>query len=289
MTKNNARIQKVIFVHLPKTAGTTLHMIIERHYAARNVFSTGAGAQKAVEEFKKMSDARRAEIHILKGHMAYGLHEYLPGSSAYITMLREPIDRTISFFYFVRQDPKHYHYDFIKTRNLSLEEYLESKISIMMDNTQVRLISGVWDEPRHGECTTETLEEAKRNLRENFAVVGLTERFDESLLLLKKAFGWHDIYYIRQNVTSNRPKKSELSPSTLRTLEKHNQLDMELYQYATLLFEEQLRRQGYSFAMRFKTFQVVNRLANPLFHIYQEVRKRSIRVFIRKWIRRIFQ
>ncbi len=221
---------------------------------------------------------------MFRGHMGFGVHHLLPGPSTYMTILRDPIERVISYYYFIRRTSHHYLHDFIRSEELDLKAFVESKAHVMIDNAQTRIISGVWHGPKFGECTHETLEMAKRNLREDFAVVGLTERFDETLFLLKKAFGWRNIFYIRQNVTANRPRRSELSPATLDAIVKTNQLDIDLYRYATSLFEEQIRRQGPSFAIEVKAFQLVNLLIWG----YWQVRKVSVRVFVQKWIDRIF-
>lgn len=283
--------QTIIFLHIPKTAGTTLHLIIERHYPPESIFSLGPMAQDSIREFKNMSEARRAEIRVLKGHMGFGLHEFVPGPWAYFTLLREPIDRVISFYYFVHRTRQHYLYDFVQSEHVGLKEFIESQATPMVDNAQTRMLSGVWLDVGFGECTKETLEQAKRNLRESFTVVGLTERFDETLFLLKRAFGWDKLFYTKQNVTANRPQKSDLPSDTLDTLVNVNLLDIELYQYATELFEEQVRRQGLSFVKEVKAFQLANHLNNPsdnlLIKAYWEMRKYSVRTFIKNWMQRI--
>ena len=46
-----------------------------------------------------------------------------------------------------------------------------------------------------GEVTDEMLEQAKHNLREELVFFGLTERFDESLVLAKRRLGFRSILY----------------------------------------------------------------------------------------------
>lgn len=281
-SKNTNREQQIIFMHIPKTAGFTLQKIIERQYPAQSLYTLESLKEsELIAAFKNMSQARRAEIRMLQGHlnMSQRLHEFMPGPTTYCTILRDPVERVISHYYFVRDTPGHYLRDFATEK--SLKELLESRQAVMLNDMHVRLLSGVLGDLGFGECTQETLETAKKNLREHFSVVGLTERFDETLLLLKNAYGWQDVCYTRKNVTPSRPTRDELPPGTLEAIIETHQLDLQLYQYASTLFEEQLRQQGPLFPLKVKAFQSKNRLYNS--RAYQEIRKRSLRAFIRGW------
>lgn len=277
----------IIFLHIPKTAGTTLHRIIERQYQPEQLYSPGLTKGHAVGELAKLSKERRAQIRMFRGHMGFGVHRHLPRPSTYMTVLRRPVDRVISYYYFIRRTAHHYLHDSVKSEELNLRMFIESKAHVMIDNAQTRILSGVWHGPAFGECTPEMLEMAKNNLHESFAVVGLTERFDETLFLMKRAFGWRNLFYTHQNVTPNRPSRDGLSPDTLQAVMKANQLDIDLYQYATKLFEGQIGQQEPSFTMEVKIFQLSNRLLSGLIWGYWQARKISIRAFVRKCINQL--
>ena len=102
------------------------------------------------------------------------------------------------------------------------------------DNVQCKFIDGaVYEEP----CTAEICEKAKENLVRYFSVVGLSERFEESLALMKLRFGWKFQRYSSFNVTRTRPKKADLPRSTLDLIEEKNSFDMSLYDCAAKLFQ----------------------------------------------------
>lgn len=251
-------VDTTIFLHIHKTAGTTLHRVIERQYRPEQIWTLDG--EHFLDDLLALSEAQRAHIRLLRGHMIFGLHEYMPGSTTYFTLLREPVERVISFFYFIRRNPHHYHFAPITSRDLNLKQFLELRQNNMMDNGQTRMLAGAQQyEYLVGECTPELLEAAKRNLRENFSVVGLMERFDETLLLLKQAYGWGNLRYVRQNVTGSRPLQADLPPATLDLVAECNQLDLELYEYASTLFEEQVQEQGPGFARQLRLFQAANR------------------------------
>lgn len=250
--------ETIIFLHIPKTAGTTLHHIIDRQYPEKSIFSLGPYAQKSIKKFKQMSDEQKARTRMLQGHMGYGLHRFIPHRTQYFTLLRDPIERVISFYYFIRRNEQHYLFDFVETENRSLKEFMESQVTPMVNDAQVRMISGVWLDTPFGECTPGLLESAKVNLRDNFAVVGLTERFDETLLLLKRQFGWTNVFYRRQNVTKSRPTKNDLPPDILRSIVDANKLDIQLYEYAQELFEQRLKQQSFAFQIELAVLRGVN-------------------------------
>ena len=125
------------------------------------------------------------------------------------------------------------------TKQLTLEQYIQTN---PLNNIQTRLLAGGASavDSLADDCTAETLATAKDNLARHFSLIGLTERFDESLALAKLLFGWKITRYARFRVTQNRPKMETISPRVLSLIEDHCQFDIALYQYATTLFEQAL-------------------------------------------------
>jgi hypothetical protein len=94
-----------------------------------------------------------------------------------------------------------------------------------------------------GACDTQLLNIAKRNIEEHFSLAGLSERFDESLALMAILLGWDwTPSYEKLNVSSNKPEKVQIDASTRRSIEQANPLDVELYAWAKLRFEDLLSR-----------------------------------------------
>jgi hypothetical protein len=274
-----------IFVHIPKTAGTTLARIAERHYPARARLHLEHHDQ-SVRAFQALSKTRRAEIRFLRGHIPFGLHQHCPRPATYFTLLRHPIDRMISYYGFVQREPPHYLHDYANQPGMTLKRYVEDRVSLQMDNMQTRLLSGVWTDPGYGECDQATLDLAKRNLDRHFDVVGITERFDESLLLLKRALGWRNIHYVRHNVSSGRPRSDSLDAETLSVLHKCNQLDLELYRHAQARLADQLRAYGPTLSQDLRSFRFTNRLVQPFGRVYWQARRISLRAWLKARVAR---
>lgn len=261
--------ENIIFLHLPKTAGSTINNLINQLYPEDVIFSIEGNPFAAVDAFASLSQGERAKFHVIKGHLAYGFHHWLVGKSHYFTFLREPIDRVLSDYYFILRTPSTPHHAYVTENNLSLKEVVEStKPLIMMHNTQTILLSGLW-QPGIQECSEEVLERAMENLRRHFTVC-ITERFDESLLLLKNRFKWQKIDYQKANVTLNRPNKKDVPQNAVDAIVKTNQFDIRLYQFALSLFEQQVKASGRCFSTQVKLFQLFNRLNN--YYLYQKRR-----------------
>lgn len=292
MTKssnNNKQEQTVIFLHIPKAAGSTLSSVVQRQYEPNATFKIdGLHIRESIDEFKKIPEAKKEKIRLLSGHMFFGLHEFLPQPSTYITMLRNPVDRVISHYYHVIRHPNHYLYQEVTSRNMNLRDYVSSGISMELDNGQTRDISGegIVQKPfpdkgiGFGQCPAEMLQRAKRNLREHFAVVGLSERFDESLILLKRTFGWATPCYVKSNVGENRPHKRDISIDELKVIEKYNELDVQLHKYAGEMFEELITQQSPlpSFERELKEFKLLNKYCGKIYIFSQRAARKVKRV-----------
>lgn len=256
----------LIFFHIWKTGGQTLRSILRRNFPKDTCYSMNVGGNpQCVDEFRRLPEKKRGKIRYLDGHIPFGLHEYLPHSSTYITLLRDPVSRVISEYYSVIRSPNHPAYDEITSKNISLQDYARREVPPGVPNVQTRCISGVlWGDlldrptPQSGNI----LEIAKTNLREHFLLVGLSERFDESLLLLRRALGWRikDILYSKRNVGRNRPSKDEITNDTLKLIESYNQMDIELYAWAKQMFEERIYQLGSSFTRELQIFRLCNKV-----------------------------
>ncbi len=276
----------VVFLHIPKTAGSTLYRILESHYRWENIYTlwqTGT-----LDEFKQLSPAEFAKIELLRGHFSYGLAKNLPETAVFFTILREPIDRVISYYHFIRRTPHHYCHQRVTEQNLSLEQFITSQIDTLVDNGQTRLLANLahGHEVPFGQLTAAHLAQAKQNLQK-MQVVGLMERFDETLFLLRAAFGWQKIRYARQNVTSNRRTAAELPPATQAALQATNQLDVKLYQFAQTLFAEQLAQLGDDFPHQLAEFQVENGRFQPLTQLFWNLRKYPVRTYFRQLLEKV--
>lgn len=229
--------EAAIFLHLPKTAGTTVNRLIEWEYRLSEMYSIDPVLFKwSAAHLRKLPPERLKKIRMFKGHMLFGLHEVLVQPATYITVLRDPVDRVISAFYFMRSYKLHPLYWKLRRENWTLEDFVHR---YQRENVQAKVIAGSdYDAP----CTREIVERGKQNLRSHFSVVGLSERLEESLALMKLRFGWRLSSYSSFNVTRRRPKKGDLPKATLDLIREKNAFDIELYECGREIFEDAVKR-----------------------------------------------
>lgn len=212
----------VIFMHIPKTGGSTLRNIIKYQYKKEQIQKLPR--RNAMENLISLSPKKNFKIKCTYGHHRFGIHNYFNQRFTYITMLRHPVERIISTYYFILENEKNQMHE--KVKNLTFKEFILSPdpdLRIQITNHQTRYVSGM---------KNPDLKLAISNIKQHFSVVGITELYNESLFLMKKKLDWEDISYTKQNMTKNRIEKEEIPKKLIRIIEKNNRLDLQLYEYA---------------------------------------------------------
>lgn len=228
--KNNT-----IFIHIPKCGGSTLRDIMYRCVGVPREQIHTISRTDDIPAFIALPEEEKKKIRALIGHGRYGLHQHLLGPSAYVTFLREPIDRCVSAYYYDKSFPQS-----ITARNqLSLREYYEGNHGPWDTNIQTKKLAGV--ECDITPCSEEVFEQAMANLDGHIDFVGFVEHFDHSIIALRDVLGWSRTpYYQRINVTRKRNPVESLSQEDIELLQRLNSYDIRLYEHARKKFLEPL-------------------------------------------------
>ena len=258
----------IAFVHIPKTAGSTALNMLGRAYqkdAMADAKNFITGPEKVVNKLRTAQDSwSRRGVRLVAGHVPYSIfHQYLAPGTRYMTFLREPVDRVLSHYYRHIHNPdarddlaarvKRYRDDGTAPA-ASLEEALVDMRMIQLRNLCTRFLCG------HPSPTDElpegSLAEAKANLRE-FIFVGIQERFEESIVLLQRRLGIGLLPYWNRHVSVGRPGVDEIPAEQRSLIEAENRLDIELYEFATEVFEEAVRAEGETFSRDVESLQAL--------------------------------
>lgn len=253
-----------VFIHIPKTAGITLRSIFYRQYRKNEIHHIHWNFDRndPFASFLNLSPEKQNKVKIIFGHIPFGIHEYIQKPVQYFTFLRDPIDRAISHYYHIRKRPNHFYHRM--ALDMDIGEFIVQSRFREFDNGQVRQLTGAGQLP-FGACSEDLLAQAIFNLENHFCCVGLQERFDESVVLLRRTLGWKKPpLYRRHNVNRERPRNETLPAETLAVIAAYNELDRRLYEWATARLAQAIADGGAGFALELRAFRGLNRLASTL-------------------------
>jgi hypothetical protein len=237
------------FIHIEKAAGSTISSILRRSYGLRHAEVCGwRNAWSTEDDLVLPEDLERTRwifpaLQSIAGHGVKpyaGLERVCPGIR-YYTFLREPLDRCASHFQFQIQ---------VMKKRVSFEQWIRTA---GYRNFQTQKLTG-------GEDAAAAIE----MLEQRIEFVGLMERFNESLVMLRRRFPDEplDICYRAKNVATDSSIKKQLLDDTAsrELLVQANQEDCKLYDYVRkALYPRQQRQYGESLAADVLRFQEANR------------------------------
>ncbi len=179
---------------------------------------------------------------MLRGHVAFGSHHELPQTCVYFTIVREPVSRVISVYNYICADRVHHLHK--EVMQMGLSRFVMSGITGETNDAQVRQLCGIDGEfPQkpygkmlhpYGFCTEDMFEQVLVNFKEHFVVVGLTERFDDTLQQLRERLSWRVGSYVRKNSV---PPRAPVTDTDRDVIREYNQLDVKLYEYVKGKFD----------------------------------------------------
>jgi hypothetical protein len=239
--------RRFFVAHMQKTAGTTLRDRLRASFTDEQIYPNATDGPDArvsvisVSHLRERWAARGEQIRLLTGHFPVRTTELLGAPFVTMTVLRHPVDRTLSFLRHqaerrqrgasedtplvdIYEDPFRFRHmiqnHMVRTLSLSPEEMLEH--------------DGVLTPVPY---TPDRLERAKEALA-GLDLFGLQDRFEEFCGELSARYGLDVGTPLRTNTTQSGAVPDGLADR----IAEDNALDMALYDHACRLYETRAAR-----------------------------------------------
>jgi hypothetical protein len=251
------------FIHLPRTGGTAVEHHLESTAGRSNVLRAGLP-----DDFLEQLDDLRSSP-IVVGHIFYPVVRLIPGA-AVATVVREPVERSISIWEHPRWHPRHVDRPVLASRDIrSIDDFAEDiDLGSQIRNNQTRFLGLEYDVEaivgalesgaiRHQEAVHRAAEaqfapaddamlaRAKRRL-ERMLVVGVTDELPAFVRLLESRMGFPPGPLLaRVNASPAEfvaSREATYDDATRQRLADLNTLDAELYAFARDLWGAQRDR-----------------------------------------------
>lgn len=209
-----------VYIHIPKTAGTKLRHVLMASYPS-------VGCSYGTPPFRRIASLDPGELARFRrhpaviGHESYaGFRRHLGDKARYIAVLRNPVDRVISYYNHAQS-----HFPAYRERKVSLLRFLDIG-EPETSNLQTRYLSGrgLEEMPNEGD-----IEDILARIEAGRLIVGIQEHLDESLACIGLR-GWTArTARGRINVSSFGFTRASLTRGEIDAIRARNLLDFRLY------------------------------------------------------------
>jgi len=241
--KPMAMKRKIVFIHMPKCAGTSLRRAIE---TAIQPEAVGPGPAVRIETVPTAAAARMSGMDIqdfreqlllyhmadpglrfVSGHVSFSETAYRHFSEEwdFITLLRHPVSRWLSHYYFNR-----YKEDSHTRITAELEDFIHSERGRQLGSEYVRRLSqGVEPFERNAQAA---LDKARENLS-RISLLGTVERLDDFCEKFAERYGLRiQLQQLNPNPAPERLRKTLKDKRVLESVEALCQPDLQIYEAA---------------------------------------------------------
>ena len=223
----------VLFPHFGRTGGDCLLRTLVTHYN-QSEYQHFNETITCINQLRMYAREDFAKYRMMTGHgVYYGLHDVVGRDCVYIGLMREPVQRALSQYYSCLEEPTSIWYERVRSGEVSHRDFQQAHY-----NQQSVQLLGY---PHYTNIlpTLEHIPRACEIIDRDFAVMGVTEMYAESIFMIHRALGWRRwLFYEPSRQMKQRPGLNEIEPEVLQMVMHQNQIDTQVYTYARNKFQQ---------------------------------------------------
>ena len=267
ITEEGPSMDKIRFLHIPKTAGTTFLDCLRQVYGDKTFIFSGRTAED-LERYRTIEAAERKQIVVFSGHSPRVTGEEEVDCVPIVTFLRDPVSRVRSFCQHVSEGKSPYLLERFPPDRFDLDAFLHSGNG-ELENMHTRFILGEETYELPVQDPDVLVDRALDVLVNDIQCFGIVERFEESLLLFCHEFGWKWPRVRRLN-QRNRSRLIQFNGEQIAWIRELNAVDIRVYEAASRIFQEQVENKLdhlNSKRLLFSLYQAASLLRDGAYHL----------------------
>jgi hypothetical protein len=219
---------RILFVHIPKTGGISLFTALSAAIGPERSLRFPEISKENREKYLGMSAEEVRSYHLLSGHFQLDFYLKQPVADyQVITVVRDPIDRELSAYFYIRGwkgHPRHH-----TIGQMDLHQFIEHRSKQPHSNWQCAILSG-----------SGSFEAGRQALDDHGILAAPVEYLGEFCKALERRLGLGPLSLGRENVTESRLGVDEVPADIRERLQELTAEDQKLYQYVKRKFEQEV-------------------------------------------------
>lgn len=219
-------MKKIVFIHIPKSAGTSFRHLLCRVFGDDKVSPAFIASRMTPEERDRLD-----RFDVIAGHISIDdVDRFFPDADA-ITIVRDPISRCLSWYHFARMQGAMDFADVSAAQNNSLSDFFSLDKDIVYRNIFNRQVRQLGGHVLDGDACMEKYYDRALRTIDRCVWVGRFEYLRSDINRLAKIFLSTDLVNIPHlNPTKEYAGAGEIDSTIKEKIAAYNRYDIKLYE-----------------------------------------------------------
>ena len=279
----------LIFLHIGRSAGLTLRPIIKhglqslKNNTSLYLDVPWKNPNKTISNW--IGTNNFPPIFCNAHYVGFGVHRKIDRTykikSKYFTMIREPLSRSVSILSSGRGgwmfNGEKENINMVLFGKIPNNITDTEKIRInhaRTDNVITRTLgckNGEISFDNSDKCSSVIFERAINNITKVIDLVLLTEKFDESVLLMKKKYNLLRPYYYKINKKVKNKSSADFTDEQIEFIHNRDKYDFKLYAIAEKIIEKKIKLNFKNFDKELNQYRIKNKIYGSMLYYFDHI------------------